>query len=1054
MNDKVNLSTNMRTIKQQRHPQETRDEAIKRANSGTPFKEIALSLNVSYDTIKRWHEESRGISRKIPARYTKELIEEVVRRIQSGESKSAVSRALKIDSAAVLKWTRHLGKTLTRCSPEMKKKALEMIADGKTLSEISRIVGVSVSAVSKWNIRITGKERQVHKAYTASTKIKVIEMLSTGSSTGDVEHELGVSIGTAAGWFRDALKEGKAKRPEASLRHADLNLGWVAKEYPQLEEWRLLAVDWLHGEVKNLGKKLRGMVCFFELYLANQKLPTNPKALLTRGAVLPNFYKVACGVGSSGVTDNNVVSSFLDWVLLHHFSDRSDDGAPIVSPAFCNPVPRCTTFGQPKLAESAYSPLPYGYISELRIMIAQGPNFADWVWAQNAIGQRQREGVDGYSQTWFEVTEDKIDKNDPDCVWRRRTFLTDKNKSVLEMWSPVRWVALLLKLQLPLRTFQVRMLDSGEADTWRYISGEWEINKGPLAQGTTKRPLRQGIFRRVHNPEVCSVSTKFYINTNKTADTLKSSGENGYDFPWPVMPNLQNQPHYWLEKLRNWQEKYNPIKRRTSWTELKPKHLNNKKSLVQLSGYPDSCFLFRAPEIKKYADETHLPITDGCLEVAWYKLLEALQHKLEAANIKNANGSQIQLVDSKSFTTTFFPLHSLRVSLITSLAIDGGLPFHTLVKLAGHSRLIMTLYYTKPGDKYMQDALLGAAERLEAGKEESIVSFLVNTEHKLLLKQAIANSPKALSSIIAENPANRNPVGWMAMHHGMCLVGGNTTEDESSIRIGGCYNGGTSITERVNGPVLGGARNCVRCRWFVTEPRYVPALAAHLGNICFHFDEARNAAIAQDSIVQNLKKQKVSSETNNLPFMKTSELMAAERLWESSMKRFSDLAEDMAACWQLIQRCNSLPPERDDTSTSLIAAGSVMDVHAVFEEVDSELLQLAGVCQNVEIYPDLDPGKAVFRRSQLLDAALTRENLPPVFMCLSEDEQLKAGNAFMRRLAQQANTNSLLGIRQVCKLVDAGESLAKFIGVDVKEILLESTCEIRTPILWRINNIE
>jgi hypothetical protein len=39
------------------------------------------------------------------------------------------------------------------------------------------------------------------------------------------------------------------------------------------------------------------------------------------------------------------------------------------------------------------------------------------------------------------------------------------------MWSPVRWVALLAKLILPLRTLQVRMLDSGEADTWRYAAG-------------------------------------------------------------------------------------------------------------------------------------------------------------------------------------------------------------------------------------------------------------------------------------------------------------------------------------------------------------------------------------------------------------------------------------------------------------------------------------------------------------------------------------------------------------------------------------------------------
>ena len=58
------------------------------------------------------------------------------------------------------------------------------------------------------------------------------------------------------------------------------------------------------------------------------------------------------------------------------------------------------------------------------------------------------------------------------------------------MWSPVRAVALLIKLILPLRTHQIRLLDSGEADTWRYEKGKWRLNCGSLAQGNEKsRPL-------------------------------------------------------------------------------------------------------------------------------------------------------------------------------------------------------------------------------------------------------------------------------------------------------------------------------------------------------------------------------------------------------------------------------------------------------------------------------------------------------------------------------------------------------------------------------------
>lgn len=63
----------------------------------------------------------------------------------------------------------------------------------------------------------------------------------------------------------------------------------------------------------------------------------------------------------------------------------------------------------------------------------------------------------------------------------------------------------------------------------------------------------------------------------------------------------------------------------------------------------------------------------------------------------------------------------------------------------------------------------------------------------------------------------------------------------------------------------------------------------------------------------------------------------------------------------------------------------------------------------IEVYPDLESGKAVFRRSQLLDAVLCRENLSPVFMLLSEREQLLAGHAFLRHLAQQMNPHRNTG---------------------------------------------
>lgn len=836
-------------------------------------------------------------------------------------------------------------------------------------------------------------------------------------------------------------------------RETDIALGWVERDYPQLAVWRSFAVDWLKGETKGVDKKLRALTAFFERFLIQQRLPLEPSVLLSRNSNVPDFYSLVLQNSRVGVIYNNCIHSFLNFVLLREFSELADDGQPVILLTFRNPVPRLSMAGMLQhYDESVHSPLPYGYIDLLRQMLAEGPNFRDWQWAQSALGVQIGHG--GYSAPdWFEVTDEQIDRNDPDCVWRIRTFAKKyRGGTVLEMWSPVRWVALLVKLILPLRSFQVRVLDSGEADTWRYEKDVWILNANRLAQGSERRPLQQGVFRRIAplvNGE--EVSTLLYVNTNKTADITKSGAEKGYALPWPAGGPVHQDVFYWFEKLRNWQEKYNPVSRRTHWGEMDGRHIT-AKSEVQLAGYPDACFLFRMPEARE--GERNLPLGRDSLDVPWYRLLEKLEKRVADRGETHRNGIPIRFIPSQDPTSknkknivTLFPLHSLRVSLVTALALEGLVPFPILQKLVGHSRLLMTLYYTKPGATYIRDVLLKAVERLDANKEVSIQNFLLDTEYDELLEKAICNSVPGLAAAIPQHPAARNPVGWMPMHHGLCLVGGNTSEVEENKSVGGCYNGGAQIGSpnlKKHGPVPGGSRNCVRCRWFVTEPHHLPALAAHFNTLAYHFDEARNVCIAHENTLQGLKKQRADAEEVNKPFMRMDACRQAERAWEKSMKRFSDLAEDLVACWRLIERCKAALDAPLGDGTQLVAAGTLGDVNIAFEETESELLQLAGVCENVEVYPDLEPGKAVFRRSQLLDAVLYREDLEPRFMLLTEQEQLLAGNAFMRHLAQKMNPeNPALGQRQVIHLIDAGMNLSQHFDMDLS-ILLPPKKDVQT----------
>lgn len=828
-------------------------------------------------------------------------------------------------------------------------------------------------------------------------------------------------------------------------KYFDTTLAWVTELRPDLEEWRSFAAEWLAQETRGIDSRLKALVLFFDRYLIGQNLPATPSYLFSRKSLVPDFYVTCCAKDKEGgensgeraASNNNRVSDFLDWVLRTHFSCDDDDGVAVVSPAYRNPVPYKSHSGGWVNRESVHSPLPFGFIEDMRLMLAQGPTFGDWTWAHNALGkQAATSGRD--ASDWFAVVESDIDKNDPDCVWRLRRY--DAGHSEYQMWSPVRWVALLFKLQLPLRVFQVRMLDSGEADTWRYVNGEWTENKHKLTQGTTRRPLAQGLFRRVDHLKDVKQQAILYINTNKTADQKKSGPAKGYEAPWPNDSPIHQNPYYWAERLRNWQEKYNPITRRTSWTELKSTHVP-LKSPAQLATYPDACFLFRLRELPM--GERHLPMGVSAMSRPWYELLLALQERLSKSGQQDAGDIPFVFVppyeESNRGVTAYFPLQSLRVSLITALALDGMVPFPILQKLVGHSRLLMTLYYTKLGPTFVGTELAAAAARLQEKGPESIKRFAADAKHDELMKKVAYNSASSIKNVIAEDPGARNPAGWMLLHHGMCLVGGNTSEVEENKKVGGCHNGGPNVGTELQpkwAPVPGGSRNCPRCRWFATQPQYLPSLVATFNNHAYHFDEARNSCMTAEERLQEMRRLKFEVEASGQPFQQMADFLEHERVYEGAMKKFSDLAETLVATWRLIERCTTLLKEDLANGNQLVAVGDVNDVMVAFEETESELLQLSGVCEGVEVYPDLDAGKAIFRRSQLLDLALCREGSMPVFMTMSEADQLACGNAFMRQLANQVSpSNVQLGMRKVVELMDSGEHLGQMLGIDVAKLV-------------------
>ena len=211
----------------------------------------------------------------------------------------------------------------------------------------------------------------------------------------------------------------------------------------------------------------------------------------------------------------------------------------------------------------------------------------------------------------------------------------------------------------------------------------------------------------------------------------------------------------------------------------------------------------------------------------------------------------------------------------------------------------------------------------------------------------------------------------------------------------------------------------------------------------YHCNEAKLQVVIAEDRFRELEDKRAAVISAGEIFSEQRNYLEAQRVREQVIQRFEDLTMSVAAITNLVERCRLALLSGD--GTALIAGGSAGEFEFVIEETSSELLQLSGVCLGSEIYPDLNPGKAVIRQSQLLDAALLRDNYPPAFLLLSEEEQQLVCNAFMRQLAIQMNPeNPTLGRHQVISLIEAGESLRKRLGPGIEEFLKLTTAGIST----------
>ncbi|MFV7785487.1 VPA1269 family protein [Shewanella marisflavi] len=792
---------------------------------------------------------------------------------------------------------------------------------------------------------------------------------------------------------------------------------------PKWKEWANLITEFLKS-ARGGDTKAKDLCEFVREYIEPNNFETSPLEYLTRGKtniqpMLELFEKAPITRKKKWLFS---INEYLDWIIANFLTIEDEDTGEIYRiKGAKNPFSHVNFDGEQipvSINETNKLALPYQFVKDAR----------EWILPPNSMlnqtSYSELHHLHKFSAEWVPIDDSfPVAPSDPDCVTKvegGKTFL----------WLPIYWTYTYALMQLPARGRQIVYCDSGEADTEvpDIQNGKvvWKENLSQLAGLTT----RQSMVSKAKDNDF-----GVYYTSNKT-------NFNGEGYAIPFMPL---ELAYWLIKLRKWQEKYNPIIAPTKWLDCTRTNLNE----IQRKQKGINCFLFRDFQ------ENEPGTFGGRLAT---RLAAALFFSSgEQLNSANYNGQchrecykqlqQLQSIPISRFKSQYTP-HSMRVSLINAYAYEFGMPLEVIMKLVGHSSIIMSIYYIKSGKTGAN-----VRERLEVGEKQALSkstdtlkSFIEAQRIEQCKSQLIANSQEFLQTIDNVRPAS----SYLFKDFGMCPVGGAF-----------CSEGGSPVAMKANiyHPVNAGylgEQNCIQCRFFVTGPAFMMGLAALFNEISLavHTQSHRYAklegelsqTITQiDVISHEIYQQKAQNEQLDKLEKEKGQLQAERRKLNSEIetraKKMDLYMSDMNAIHKHLISCKKLINQEETINNSKLhlIVPHEFEVNIELDDV-SGFQQLSEVCENAELYHSCSDELAVTRRSQALDKVLIQNGLNPQFVFLSEEQQLAVGNQMTQLMLTR-----LQSWEKIDKLINGSLGLNDFTEADglstrdIKELFAKST---------------
>jgi hypothetical protein len=563
------------------------------------------------------------------------------------------------------------------------------------------------------------------------------------------------------------------------------------------------------------------------------------------------------------------------------------------------------------------------------------------------------------------------------------------------VWVPTNTYLYLMMLELPLRKIQVAVLDSGEGDDEQYdlASQAWKKNRGVHANYwaalNAVRPQR-GVITKIISHSTESVG--LYINTNKTKDRdVRYGPESGYIIPWSNQLIIK-----YVSELRDWQELYNPVKGPTKYADIPNNVLSDSKpSQSVIDESPDRFYLFRSP----LTSSGHFPFsppTNNVLIKFWWSLMEELEKRLRL----QGDDSEIVLKRNEStgqVEQTIFSPHGLRVTGLTSLS-EAGVPIEILSKIiAGHSSILMTIYYIKYNAGHITEVLNNAKKSIEDNAKENMRLWLKTASFEEAKRFTATNDSDGLQEMLA----NRNLAAlWQGSALGICPWGGTRCSDGGPLLKRGGKN-----RSNEHGPVEGGAKNCVRCRHLITGEPWLIELWLHCNSLLEQSTtisrEVSDLRRKYETLLLKRREFAINSTTHLIPPSLIAEIKMFEALIDKKSQEVDDVLLNAHATHNLIEQIKLIQSKNVDSSTteneiSMISNSEVDDLDYI--ETTKFFAQDA-LTQASRIYPHIADARVEQERNQFMDQILYNNCIAPISLSpLTPEQKSSASDALARLL--------------------------------------------------------